>query len=109
VHSQTSELAVELIDCDGRSIPFETFDLSTVGVYLYSDLLLEPGEIVHLRLRLPWNARPIHVHGEVVRAEQDSEAQPPGMGVAFRDLGAEVAQELRKYVAKRFFRHATSR
>jgi hypothetical protein len=108
-HTQAGELAVELIDESGRAIPFECFDLSAVGVYLYSDLLLSPGEMVRLRLTLPWSARPITVQGEVVRAEPEDGTQRPGMGVAFRDLGADVAQELRSYVARRFFRHATSR
>jgi hypothetical protein len=108
-HTVAGELAIEMIDESGRAIPFECFDLSAVGVYLYSDLLLSPGELVQLRLRLPWSARPILVRGEVVRAEPEDGVQSPGMGVAFRDLGADVAQELRSYVARRFFRHATSR
>lgn len=106
---QGGELSIELIDEGGGAIAFECFDLSAVGVYLYSDLLFSPGEIVHLRLKLPWSIRPVHVRGEVVRAEPENEAQSPGMGVAFRDLGAEVELELKRYVARRFFRHATAR
>ena len=106
---QAGELSIELIDEGGSAVAFECFDLSAVGVYIYSDLLLSPGEIVHLRLKLPWSIRPVHVRGEVVRAEPESEAQSPGMGVAFRDLGAEVEIELKRYVARRFFRHATAR
>jgi hypothetical protein len=106
---QGSELSVELIDEAGQAVAFECFDLSAVGVYLYSDLLLSPGEIVHLRLKLPWSLRPVHVRGEVVRAEHEDGAQSPGMGVAFRDLGADVEAELKRYVARRFFRHATAR
>jgi len=107
--SQEGELSIELIDEGGQAVAFECFDLSAVGVYLYSDLLLSPGEIVHLRLKLPWSARPVHVRGEVVRAEPEDGAQSPGMGVAFRDLGADVEAELKRYVARRFFRHATAR
>lgn len=106
---QGGELSVELIDEAGQAIAFECFDLSAVGVYIYSDLLFSPGEIVHLRLKLPWSLRPVHVRGEVVRAEPEEGAQSPGMGVAFRDLGAEVEAELKRYVARRFFRHATAR
>jgi hypothetical protein len=106
---QGGELSVELIDEAGQAVAFECFDLSAVGVYLYSDLLLSPGEIVHLRLKLPWSLGPVHVRGEVVRAEHEDGAQSPGMGVAFRDLGAEVEAELKRYVARRFFRHATAR
>lgn len=102
-------LTIELIDESGRTIPFDCFDLSAVGVYLYSDLLLSPGEIVHLKLTLPWSTRPVQVRGEVVRAEPEDGVQSPGMGVAFRDLGTEVELELKRYVARRFFRHTIPR
>jgi Tfp pilus assembly protein PilZ len=108
--ARVGELAIEILDEAGQAIAFDAFDLSAVGVYIYSDLLLTPGEIVHLRLRLPWTPRPIHVRGEVVRAEADEGGeQSPGMGVAFRDIGTDVEQALRRYVAGRFFRHATTR
>ncbi|MFO8070569.1 MAG: PilZ domain-containing protein [Polyangia bacterium] len=84
------------------TIPFEHFDLSPVGVYLYSDLLLCEGEKVELRLSLPCSSDPVTVDGVVVRAQVGDEQQPPGMGVVFRDTDKDALAALRRYVAGRF-------
>lgn len=102
---RADEISLELIDDSGRAIVFDCFDLSAVGVYLYSDLLLSPGERVRMRLRLPTTGGAVAVEGEVVRAEDEEGAQNPGMGVAFREVGQDVQEALRSYVAQRFIRH----
>jgi c-di-GMP-binding flagellar brake protein YcgR len=106
---RADEIAIELLDDSGRAIAFDCFDLSAVGVYLYSDLLLSPGERVRLRLCLPTTGGKVAVEGEVVRAEAEEGVQQPGMGVAFRELEPTVQEALRSYVAERFIRHAGAR
>ena len=102
---RADEIGIELIEDNGRSIVFDCFDLSAVGVYLYSDLLMSPGERVRLRLRLPTTGGAVAVEGEVVRAETEDGVQNPGMGVAFREVDDRVREALRSYVAQRFIRH----
>jgi hypothetical protein len=101
------DVYLELVLGAGHAVPFERFDLSTVGVYLYSDFLLSEGEDVCLKIRLPFSPRAVEVAGRVVRAQEGDEQQPAGMGVAFRDVDNGLRQELREFVARRFFRRAT--
>jgi len=106
---ELADASVEVIDEQGQAIPFECFDLSAVGMYLHSDLLLTEGERLHLQITLPGGARPIAVRGEVVRAEIGDGLRRSGMGVAFRNVSEEARGELRRYVARRFARHAAAR
>jgi hypothetical protein len=100
---------VEVLDEHGQAVPYDCFDLSAVGMYLHSDLLLTEGERLALRITLPGAARPVAVRGEVVRADIGDGERRPGMGVAFRSLSDEAREELRGYVARRFVRHAATR
>jgi len=99
---------MEMTDGAGRAIPFDCFDLSAVGVYLRSDLLLSPGEDVLLTLRLPPLWRPVCISGTVVRSETGGERHGPGMGVAFVEMGDEARESLRRYVAQRLARRPAS-
>ena len=103
------ETVVEAMDENGQAIPYDCFDLSTVGMYLHSDLLLTEGERLSLRISLPGCRHPLSVDGEVVRADTGDELRCSGMGVAFRNLSDEARDVLRGYVARRFVRHATAR
>lgn len=98
------DVYVELVLGSGHAVPFDRFDLSAVGVYLYSDFLLSVGEEIGLRLRLPFSPRAVEVSGRVVRAQVGDEQQPAGMGVAFRDLDPGLRRELRDFIARRFLR-----
>jgi len=100
------DVSLELILGAGHAVPFERFDLSAVGVYLYSDFLLSEGEDVSLSLRLPYSPRAVEIAGRVVRAQTGDQQQPAGMGVAFRDLDNGVRRDLREFVARRFCRRA---
>jgi hypothetical protein len=100
---------VEVMDEHGQAVPYDCFDLSAVGMYLHSDLLLTEGERLALRITLPGGAGPVSVNGVVVRAEIGDGLRRSGMGVAFRDLSEDARDELRGYVARRFVRHATAR
>jgi len=97
---------IEVVDEAGNSVPFDCFDISAVGVYLRSDLLLCEGERLTLMLTLPPRGRPVSVRGEVIRADTGDGLHAPGMGIAFREMGHDIREQLRRYVAKRFFRHA---
>jgi len=100
---------VEVLDEHGQAVPYDCFDLSAVGMYLHSDLLLTEGERLALRITLPGALRPVAVRGEVVRADIGDGERRSGMGVAFRSLSDEAREELRGYVARRFVRHVATR
>ncbi len=103
------DVSIELVDDQGYSMAFDCFDLSAVGVYLHSDLLLFEGEELLLRLSLPSSRRPFSVKGKVVRADVGDGKGSAGMGVAFCDMGHDAREQLRCYVARRFVRHAQAR
>lgn len=103
------DVSIELVDEQGDVMAFDCFDLSAVGVYLHSDLLLFEGEELLLRLSLPSSRRPFSVKGKVVRADVGDGQGNAGMGVAFCDIGHDAREQLRCYVARRFVRHAQAR
>ncbi len=103
------DVSIELVDEQGDAMAFDCFDLSAVGVYLHSDLLLYEGEELLLRLSLPSSRRPFSVKGKVVRADVGDGQGSAGMGVAFCDMGHDAREQLRCYVARRFVRHARTR
>jgi hypothetical protein len=99
---------VEVIDEHGQAIPYDCFDLSAVGIYLHSDLLLTEGERLSMRIALPGSRHPLSVDGEVVRADIGDGLRRSGMGVAFRSLSDEARDVLRGYVSRRFVRHVVA-
>lgn len=100
------DAVVEVLDEGGQAIPYECFDLSSVGIYLHSELLLTEGERLSLRIALPGSRHPVSVDGVVVRADIGDGLRRAGMGVAFRSLSDEARDVLRGYVSRRFVRHA---
>ena len=102
------DAVVEVIDEHGQAIPYDCFDLSSVGIYLHSDLLLTEGERLSLRIALPGCRHPVSVDGEVVRADIGDGLRRSGMGVAFRSLSDEARDVLRGYVSRRFVRHVVT-
>jgi len=101
-----SEVKIVVLDESGQTVPFDCFDISAVGVYLHSDLLLTEGERLKLELTLPSAVRPVHISGEVVRADTGDGYHAPGMGIAFRGIAPDVKEQLKSYVAKRFLRRS---
>lgn len=97
---RSERVSIEFVDDLGGLVPFTSFDLSSLGVYLHSDLLLSPGEEVQLLISLPALAQPLHVRGEVIRSDVGSELRAPGMGVAFRGLGDEDQLLLTRFVSR---------
>lgn len=107
--NKLDEVIVEVIFDDDQGVTFDCFDLSSVGVYLYSDILLAEGEPVTLRLSLPGVENYFYIEGQVVRSNMGDQHCESGMGVAFKNVDFEVKNELQKFVAQRFFRHAKAR
>ena len=82
------------------------FDLSAVGVYLHSELLLTKGDTIELRIRIPDRHRPIDIVGEVVRVETGDRGLAPGMGIAFREIADTDAAALNQFLLRRFLSNA---
>jgi len=99
------EIQIEMLDDTGLATPFDCYELNSIGVYLYSDLLFSEGETMQLKLTIPSCFKPVIIEGEVVRAEIGDSFHEPGMGVAFRDIKPEVKSALQKYVARRFLKY----
>ena len=69
------------------TIWFLSRDLSLGGVFLESDLLLDPGTRLWLRFRVD-DGPETEVRGSIVwaRAEAEGPQEPAGMGVAFDEM-----------------------
>lgn len=84
------------------TIWFLSRDLSVGGVFLESDLLLDPG--THLWLRFRVDDGPEHeVRGTIVwaRAEAEGPEEPSGMGVAFEAMPLQTMDELTAMIRAR--------
>lgn len=77
------------------TIWFLSRDLSLGGVFLESDLLLEPGTRLWLRFRVG-DQPEAEVRGAIVwaRAEAEGPEEPAGMGVAFDEMPVTVMDAL---------------
>ena len=96
--SQLPMAVVEMVDDTGPIATFENYDLSHMGVYLYSDILFSEGDQVELRLSLPSYSEPIYVCGEVDHATAGKKG---AMGITFKNLGTYHELLLRQFVARR--------
>jgi len=67
-----------------KPVPVETSDVSPEGLFLVSELLLEPGERVLITFAVPGTAHLLVADAEVVRVS--SEPGDAGMGLAFARL-----------------------
>jgi hypothetical protein len=99
-------VTLEIVDENRQATPLSCFDLSAVGVYLHSSFLLQPGEQMQLRIRVPNRRRPIDVLGEVVRVETGENGLFPGMGIAFRKILEADATALKQFLLRRFLSNA---
>jgi uncharacterized protein (TIGR02266 family) len=69
-------------------------NLSTGGLFLERTLPHPPGTIVEIDLRLPGDANPLRVKGEVVPAH----SRELGMGLRFVNLSAADKERIREYL-----------
>lgn len=85
-----------LLDETGEPVVLEATDLGPGGVFVQSELLLEPGEEMWVSLHVPGGPK-IVARGRVVRGQVEEETGPPGMAIAFVDLTDREAGYLTDY------------
>ncbi len=90
---------------EGDFAPLSCFDISAVGAYLHSDYLYCLGESIRLRVRIAGRPRAIDITGEVVRVETGETGLVPGMGIAFRQIDKQDADDLRQFLMRRILTH----
>jgi uncharacterized protein (TIGR02266 family) len=73
-------------------------NISAGGIYLENTIPHPVGTRVTLRFTLPGDTEKFEVHAEVAAAIAGEEEF--GMGLKFVDLGANVAERIRQYVAR---------
>jgi uncharacterized protein (TIGR02266 family) len=75
------------------------FNLSVGGLYIKTNVPLEQGEKIHLKVFLPDKEDALEVFGEVMWSHQEEteisgKVFPPGMGVKFVDLPTESIKRI---------------
>jgi len=73
-------------------------NLSIGGIYLENTIPHPVGTRVNLRFQLPGDADKIEVKAEVAAAIAGEEEF--GMGLKFIDLGADIADKIKQYIAR---------
>lgn len=73
-------------------------NLSSGGIYLENTIPHPVGTRVNLRFQLPGDADKIEVKAEVAAAIAGEEEF--GMGLKFIDLGADIADKIKQYIAR---------
>jgi uncharacterized protein (TIGR02266 family) len=103
--SDRKPIKVQITVHDGEGfgdLYFETKDLSSGGVFIASDLLLDVGEKLHLEFQLPNTSSPIVVEGTVVRVirvpRMPSKDFKPGMGIKFTKISEEHKKQLEEFL-----------
>jgi hypothetical protein len=95
---RTALQEVCLFDDSGEPFLLETNDLSASGMFVCSDVLLEPGQNLWVSFTIP-NGPKLVVRGKVVRGHLGGDGKPSGMGVEFVDLTAREEAWLRKFTS----------
>ncbi len=91
-----------LSDVWEEPLELQARDLSTLGVWLETDLPLDPGDLVVIGLQLPDDPEEHLVSGIVRRAElHDTDGCPSGMAVEFDRLDPPTIRALERSLAKR--------
>jgi hypothetical protein len=85
-----------LFDESGEAIVLESVDIGPRGVFVRSDVLLEPGEDLWVSLNVPGGPKLV-VRGRVIRGELGVDGRPAGMGIAFIDLTSREEAWLRRF------------
>jgi hypothetical protein len=87
-------------------VAVDAADLSPGGLFLNTDLLLEPGERLLLSFEVPGTRHRVFVGGSVVRCDHDPGR--PGFGVAFDRFTGMDERILRTALHRRALRTAPS-
>jgi hypothetical protein len=85
-----------LFDESGEAIVLESIDIGPRGVFVRSDVLLEPGQDLWVSLSVPGGPKLV-VRGRVIRGELGLDGRPAGMGIAFVDLTAREESWLQQF------------
>jgi len=94
------EIRVGDTTLDG-ALRFDSRDFSAGGVFLKSELLFEPGEVLWLAFVLPDADLAVRTRGRVVWVRKEPGPEPEdeaGMGIAFLDLDATERAALEAYL-----------
>lgn len=63
-----------------------TRDINEGGLFIETDNPQDTGTVVSMQFNLPGSDEPIRTEGLVVRVNDGSDGNPPGMGIEFDDL-----------------------
>ncbi len=103
--SDRKHIKVQITVHDGEGfgdLYFETHDVSTGGIFITSDLLLDVGEKLHLEFQLPGSSKPVVAEGTVVRVTRvpkiPGKEFKPGMGVKFTKISDEDKKRLEEFL-----------
>ncbi len=84
-----------------RPFHADAAEISANGMFLKTDVSLDEGAMVTLRLSIPGLARAFTVLGRVVRTVRGSLLKPSGLAIRFLDIAAGDRGSIRAYVASR--------
>jgi Tfp pilus assembly protein PilZ len=104
--SDRKHIKVQITVHDGEGfgdLYFETYDVSTGGIFITSDLLLDVGEKLHLEFQLPDSSnKPVIAEGTVVRVIRvprlPTKDFKPGMGIKFTKITPEDQKRLEDFL-----------
>lgn len=83
------------------SLYFVSTNVSAMGIFLESDMLLQEGVIVHLRFLLPDDLDPIRAVAKVVRVEDRRvPGVIPGLGLEFLEVDGAGREQIGRYVER---------
>jgi len=95
-------------DTDGVFINFHLKDLSAGGIFITSDLLWEPGDIMELTFSIPDDPGEICAKGEVVRVEDKfniseekniEDGHEHGMAIKFIEIEKKDIEKIREFIS----------
>ncbi len=104
--SERKHIKVQITVHDGEGfgdLYFETQDVSTGGIFITSDILLDVGEKLHLEFQLPDSSnKPVEAEGTVVRVIRvprlPGKDFKPGMGIKFTKISPEDKKRLEEFL-----------
>jgi uncharacterized protein (TIGR02266 family) len=87
---------------EDRAVPASIRDISSTGLFVRTDLPVQVGQPVRLRLTLPGDESPTEVQGEVRNKVAGDAAKhlSPGFGVVFSNLDADARARIGAYVSR---------
>ena len=75
-------------------------DLSLGGMFLESDVPLEPGSLLFVSFTLPKFKRPLHITAEVVRLIELADESRSGVGIRWLGFNEGVLNKLKEFLVE---------